>query len=516
MSKTIENKINSNSNFVGIILAAGVGSRLRPMTNSIPKCMVKTAGKPILEYQIDAYRVAGIRELVIVVGYEGQAIKNYCKHIKDIKISIIENSEYENSNNMYSFYLASKFIEGRPFILNNADLAIESSIVKKLLDSDDESSVAIDSSQFLDESMKVSINQDGFISDISKKINKKNSIGCSIDFYKFSAGDGIKFINSVVEIIEVEGNVKDWTEVALQKAFKSQSLKFKALDIAGLDWVEIDNYEDLAISDRKFSSIDEKIRLIELAFIDLDGTLYRGSDAINGAAEAVNYLKSIGIKVFFLSNNSSKSKIDYVNRLRGVGIKALPGDIIISYDAVLNWLKTKGVERVHVLGTKIFERVVVDAGFIVDALNPEYVLIGYDTELSYAKLIETCRHVNNGVEIIATHCDIFCPSELGPIPDIGALLEMIRLTTGVSPLYVFGKPNKIMVDALINDINIDPAKVLFIGDRIYTDIQMAKNTGAQGLLVLTGDTTRDVCQDSLIQPDYILNSISDLIFCNKN
>jgi HAD superfamily hydrolase (TIGR01450 family) len=514
MYKKIAND-NLYSKFVGVILAAGVGSRLRPMTNTIPKCMVKTAGKVILEYQIDAYRDAGIEELIIVVGYEGQSIRNYCKNIKDIKISIIDNNDYENTNNMYSYYLASKIISDRPFILNNADLVIESSIIKILLDSGDDSAVAIDSSQFFEESMKVSINQDGYIADISKIIDKKSSAGCSIDFYKFSSVDGSKFSKFVAEIIEEQKNLKDWTEVALQKAFQCQYLKFKTVDVSGLNWVEIDNYVDLALSDRLFSKINEKLKLIKLAFIDLDGTIYNGADVIDGAAVAISHLKDFGIKVYFLSNNSSKSKTDYILRLREFGIETSIDDIIISYDAVLEWLSTQGVERVHVLGTNSFKKVIVDSGFVIDSLTPEYVVIGYDTELDYAKLVEACSYVNDGVEIIATHCDMFCPSELGPIPDIGALLEMIRLTTGVKPRHIFGKPNKIMVESVINHLQIDPSQVLFVGDRIYTDIQMAKNMGAQGLLVLTGDTARDVCQESLIQPDYILNSIAELTLSKK-
>src|SRR5690606_15301721 len=117
---------------IGVILAAGVGSRLRPMTNNKPKCLVTTAGKAILQYQIDAYREAGIDQLVIIVGYEGNAIRQYCKHIKDIKITILENSDYEITNNMYSLYLAKNHVEGSPFILNNADLSIDSKIVQKL------------------------------------------------------------------------------------------------------------------------------------------------------------------------------------------------------------------------------------------------------------------------------------------------------------------------------------------------------------------------------------------------
>ncbi|EPJ2546225.1 sugar phosphate nucleotidyltransferase, partial [Escherichia albertii] len=86
----------------GVILAAGVGSRLRPITSNKPKCLVKVAGIPILEYQLNAYRQAGINNIYIIVGYEGEKIRNYCKYIKDLNITIVENDEYETTNNMYS------------------------------------------------------------------------------------------------------------------------------------------------------------------------------------------------------------------------------------------------------------------------------------------------------------------------------------------------------------------------------------------------------------------------------
>ena len=87
--------------FKGVILAAGVGSRLRPMTNDKPKCLVTSANKAILQYQLDSYAAAGVSDVYIVVGYEGDAIREYCKHIKDLNIIIVENPIYEDSNNMY-------------------------------------------------------------------------------------------------------------------------------------------------------------------------------------------------------------------------------------------------------------------------------------------------------------------------------------------------------------------------------------------------------------------------------
>ncbi|WP_061019356.1 sugar phosphate nucleotidyltransferase [Vibrio splendidus] len=238
---------------IAVILAAGVGSRLRPMTNDKPKCLVTTAGKTILQYQLDTYKEAGIKELIIVVGYEGQAIKDYCKHIKDFNITIVENTIYEDTNNMYSFYLAKEYVKGKAFILNNADLSVDSSLVSKMLNDNRTDLVAVDAGLFNDESMKVSLNSNNKIVDISKQVTESNSFGCSIDFYKFSEESSNLFFNELESIIEVDKNLKDWTEVAMQRLFQSQILKFEAFDIEGLPWVEIDNYDDLALSDEIFS-----------------------------------------------------------------------------------------------------------------------------------------------------------------------------------------------------------------------------------------------------------------------
>ncbi|PTP42199.1 phosphocholine cytidylyltransferase family protein [Vibrio splendidus] len=238
---------------IGVILAAGVGSRLRPMTNDKPKCLVTTAGRPILQYQLDTYKEAGVKELVVVVGYEGQAVKEYLKHNKDFKINIIENEIYEDTNNMYSLYLAKEYVKGKPFVLNNADLSVESRLVSEMLADEREDLVAVDVGLFNDESMKVSTNGSGKIIDISKQINKEKSVGCSIDFYKFSKDSSTIIFEEMESIIENDKNLKDWTEVAMQRLFNSQELEFEPFDIKGMSWVEIDNYDDLALSDEIFS-----------------------------------------------------------------------------------------------------------------------------------------------------------------------------------------------------------------------------------------------------------------------
>lgn len=495
---------------IGIILAAGVGSRLRPMTTTKPKSLVTTAGKAILQYQIDSYIKAGIKELYIVVGYEGDAIKKYCQHIKDIKIHIIDNENYENTNNMYSLYLAKKFAYGKAFILNNADLSIDIRIVEKLVNDSSEDSIAVDSSLYNEESMKVSIDQSGYISDISKNINEQDAFACSIDFYKFSSKSSKVFFDEIERIIETENNLKDWTEVAMQRLFKDKRLKFTTTDITGLKWVEIDNYQDLALSDRLFSEFDEEIDDFENILFDLDGTIYVGGEIVPGAASTIEDLRRRGKKIYFLSNNSSKSKNEYVERLSNIGIDCSESEIVLSTDALVEYLLNMRVQNIHVLGTNSLKKTLIDEGFNIDSNKPEFVVVGYDTELNYQKLITACGYINKNVDILATHSDNFCPSENGPIPDIGALLSMLKLTTGKTAKKVFGKPSNEMINPLINKFNLNPKKTLLVGDRLHTDILMAKQIGCYGLLVLTGETTRDQLEFSQIEPDFVLTSINEM------
>lgn len=494
---------------IGVILAAGVGSRLRPMTNNKPKCLVTTAGKPILQYQLDAYKNAGITD-IIIVGYEGDAIRNYCKYIKELNITIIENNEYEDSNNMYSLYLAKDYIKGNSFILNNADLAVEDNLVTDMMASQEENIVAVDFSTFNEESMKVTCNSDGLIVNISKQITKEDTLGCSIDFYKFSDKSSEIFFEELDRIIIKENNKKDWTEIAMQRLFKSLELKFKPFDIKTTAWVEIDNYDDLASSDKIFSQLKKKITDYICYCFDLDGTVYVGNTLIPGVVESIKWLKENNKIVRFISNNSSKSNTEYLQKLNTLGLDCNSEDIKLSTDSVIYYLKEKGINKVYVLGTKSLQKQIIDAGFEICSHSPELIVVGYDNELTYSKLKTACRLINNHIDYIATHCDIFCPSEDGPIPDIGTIISVLEKTTGVEPYKIFGKPNSDLIELIAKENSVHKSDILMIGDRLYTDILMADNAKVDSVLVLSGDTKREEIEKNIIKPTYILRSFNIL------
>lgn len=258
-------------------------------------------------------------------------------------------------------------------------------------------------------------------------------------------------------------------------------------------------------------TIAERLPGIDTILFDLDGTLYLGPREIPGAARTVARLQAAGKQVFFLSNNSSKSHAQYVQRLTALGIAATEHAIVLSTDALIAHLRARQVRDVHLLGTHGLRETLEAAGIRTDAMRPACVVIGYDTELTYDKLHRACRFINAGVEMIATHCDAFCPSEDGPLPDVGSFLEMLRVATGHVPSHILGKPTPSMLTAIRARAAVDPARTLVVGDRLYTDMQFARNIGAQGVLVLSGDTTPEQLQASVLKPDFVLDSVAQML-----
>ena len=452
-----------------IILAAGLGSRLRPMTDSKPKCLVKINGKPLLQYQLDAYKQAGIVDILIIVGYQGSKVEEYCKHIKGLNIKVIYNNDYEFTNNMYSLYLARDLLCHTSFILNNADLAITPGVVNQLVNSSFDDLIFVDTSQYNEESMKISIGKNGYVRDISKTIS---------------------------------------ADVAMQRLFKSEKLLFKSLNIAPQPWIEVDDYNDVLLGYRKFSKFDSTIKDINNIFFDLDGTIYIGDELIAGADDLINYLLQEDKKIYFLTNNSSKSKKEYVKKLANFDINVHEDNIVLSTDSLIEYLNSQHVKKIYVLGTEACKQYLRDKNFDLDSAEPEYIIITYDTEINYSKLVEACRYINAGVDILATHGNKFCPSEIGPIPDAGSIIEMFRVATGKSPVKTFGKPNTSVLNTLIKNRKINLDDCLIVGDRIDTDIKMANDIGCKSLLVLSGESTLDMLNDTDTPPTYVLNSLA--------
>lgn len=255
---------------------------------------------------------------------------------------------------------------------------------------------------------------------------------------------------------------------------------------------------------------------IKLYMLDMDGTIYNEDTLIQGASDFFNLLNEQGKDYVFMTNNSSKGKRSYVEKLNRLGIKATERNICSSVNATVMYLnKHKPKAKLYLLGTESLKNELIEEGFDIVPVNYretdiDYVLLGFDTELNYEKIRGACYYVSRDYPYIATNCDLKCPV-LGNkfIPDCGAIAKMIELSTNRLPLFL-GKPERTMVDAVSKEWNVPISKIACVGDRLYTDIAVGINAGATSICVLTGEATKQEIATSQTKPDYVFTSIKDL------
>ena len=162
------------------------------------------------------------------------------------------------------------------------------------------------------------------------------------------------------------------------------------------------------------------------------------------------------------------------------------------------------------LGTPSLEASFSASGIELSACDPDVVVIGYDTTLTYTRLSAFCLFVRLGLPYIATHPDINCPSPEGPLPDIGAIMRLVEASTGRKADVVIGKPNPGIVNALAEEWGLEPKEMVMVGDRLYTDIALGKTAGVRTVLVLSGETSRDDLENAKSQPDLVCENLADL------
>ena len=230
-----------------VILAAGLGTRLRPITNEVPKCMVPVNGIRIIDKQIDNLLSNGVDEIYVVDGYKAEVLAEHLKANLP-QVHIVSNPRYAETNNMYSLYLTSKYVKGEEFLLMNADVYYDSNIIAGMLQGVNLSKIACDRSQYLEESMKITLDGD-MINHISKKISEADHYAVSIDVYRISSEDSKVLFKEVEDTIEGRKDENSWTEVALDNIFPKTS--FKPYVIEGR-WFEIDNHDDLHKAEKIF------------------------------------------------------------------------------------------------------------------------------------------------------------------------------------------------------------------------------------------------------------------------
>lgn len=254
------------------------------------------------------------------------------------------------------------------------------------------------------------------------------------------------------------------------------------------------------------------IKNVELFLFDLDGTVYIGDNEIEGSFEAVNELRKMGKRICFFTNNSSRMHTDYIARLNNLGLRVYSDEIYTSGQVTCEYILDhfRG-SKVYLLGNERLRSEFLLYGIELTDTDPDIAVLGFDTTLTYDRLYQFCKFIKKGIPYIATHPDFNCPAEECPMPDVGAFIEAIRLTTDRVPEYIMGKPHSIAGDRISKRYNLPPSQIAMVGDRLYTDIAFGKNCGFVSILVLSGETTKEMADKSEIKPDVMLNKVKDII-----
>lgn len=264
-------------------------------------------------------------------------------------------------------------------------------------------------------------------------------------------------------------------------------------------------------------ALRERLSHIRHVALDMDGTIYMGQSLFPYTREFLQRLREMGITYSFLTNNPSTSIADYLHKLAGMGIEATKEEMYTTALATIDYIRTRypDARRLFILGTPSMTEEFVRAGFEPTANSaedrPDAVVVAFDKTLEYDRLCRAAYWVQQGLPYVATNPDRVCPTDQPTVlVDCGSICKCIEHATGRQPDIVLGKPDPTMLAGVQTRYGVSADEVAMVGDRIYTDIEMAFNAGAFGVLVLSGETTLDVADKAPRQPDLIAENISVL------
>lgn len=265
------------------------------------------------------------------------------------------------------------------------------------------------------------------------------------------------------------------------------------------------------------SRLKESLKRIRHFALDMDGTIYNGGTLFPFTIPFLDFLKENGISYSFLTNNPSKSTADYLAHLERIGIKATKEEMYTSAQATIDYIKVHHpeVKRLFILGTPSMIREFEDAGFVSAADDPadvpDMLVVGFDMSLVYSRLCRASWWASRGIPYIATNPDWVCPTDKPTIlVDCGSICACIEGASGRKPDMVIGKPDPRMLSGILERYSLQPEEVAMVGDRIYTDVRMAHNAGAVGILVMSGETTAEIVEQSDLKPDIIAENLAEI------
>ncbi|MGE7593849.1 TIGR01457 family HAD-type hydrolase [Peribacillus frigoritolerans] len=241
--------------------------------------------------------------------------------------------------------------------------------------------------------------------------------------------------------------------------------------------------------------------------IDLDGTMYRGTEQIAEAAGFINDLRKRDIPYLFVTNNSSRTPAQVADKLRSIGISTEDDQIFTTSMATANYIaEQKKGASVYVVGEEGIIEALKEKGMTLVEEHPDYLVMGIDRGINYEKLSKACLAVRNGAVFISTNGDIAIPTEQGLLPGNGSLTSVVSVSTQVQPIFI-GKPESVIVEQALRVLGVPKEETIMVGDNYDTDILAGINAGIDTLLVHTGVTTKERLKQYKEQPTHVVDTL---------
>ncbi|MCM3714040.1 TIGR01457 family HAD-type hydrolase [Halalkalibacter oceani] len=243
--------------------------------------------------------------------------------------------------------------------------------------------------------------------------------------------------------------------------------------------------------------------------IDLDGTIYRGREAIPEAVSFVKELEKKQLPYLFVTNNSTKRPEQVAELLRTMDVPATTEHVFTTSMATASYLsELKREARIYMIGEEGLRSALMEEGHLLVEEEPDYVVIGLDRNITYEKLAKAALHVRAGASFIATNGDVALPTERGLVPGNGSLVSVVALSTGVKPVFI-GKPEAIIIEQALDVLGTSKAETVMVGDNYHTDILAGIRAGMDTLLVYTGVSTKEEIAQVKEKPTSAIGSLAE-------
>jgi HAD superfamily hydrolase (TIGR01450 family) len=489
-----------------IVLAAGEGPRLRPLTEAKPTALVEVDGRPVLDRALGALREAGIGRIAVCAGHRADAVTAFCgARFGRSEVEVVAARGGGPIGALAALYpIRERLAEDCALV--RGDVVWDAEILRGLLRLP-HSGCAVSARPRGTAPWRAIVRGGRVERLVPAPANGAPAVG----LYTLRGTAGAALVEAVARLAEPEGGGDREIEAILDRLCARGRLQLVPHEAGSSRWYGIDTVDDLLEADLLFNAKVGALAARRIAFLDRDGTLALGGRPLPGARRFIAALRRRGVRLFVMTNNSSRTRRQHLDGLSRCGIEVGEEEILLSTDVAAEYLVAAGLRRVYWVATvEVGEYLRSRHGLEFEAERPSAVLLTYDTTLDYGKLSTLTRHLQRGVPYFATHADLVCPDAEGPLPDAGAFLELLRAATGRTPELVFGKPHRAMVDAGLARAGGGYRDAMVIGDRLYTDVAVAEGTEMLSVLVLSGETTRAQYEVQTRRADVVVRDLDRL------